>query len=368
MKKNVAVIGVGIVGTGKHGQGIPAFVAALRALSAEYRITVYSFIPVDKNKVPETIRVRCVPSQSMSMRMRYVYLGLLFALDHLRRRFHLIHAQSPVPAGLMARYLQKFFAIRWLLSFHATEAALIPERSFGDLMNASLARHSRQIVNHADLIMTMSSFQAKDVEKNLGASKSIRVLPRGIEVPPLKPKDLASPLLIVHISQYQPVKDHETLLKTFAAINRQINATFTVIGDNYEDAFQHQCEIFAPGVSIHVHGALRRERVREEIEIAHVLLHTSIYEGLPMVAFEAMAYGTIACGTRVGSFLDFPSTCCITAAVGDHEALAREIVSLAGDPDKFQRIRTAAHRWVSEHDINWYLSELKNIYNGLAQR
>ena len=61
--KKLAVIGVGMIGSGVHGQGIPAMVKGLEKLSEKYKITVYSFIPVDKTKAPKGIRVRCIWSR-----------------------------------------------------------------------------------------------------------------------------------------------------------------------------------------------------------------------------------------------------------------------------------------------------------------
>ena len=368
MNKHLAVIGVGIVGTGKHNEGIPAFVQALQVLSKEYRITVYSFIPVNKQNVSSDIRVRCVPFANMPIRLCYMYLGVIFFLDHLRKRIDLVHAQSPFPAGVLAFYIRRIFNIPWLLSFHATEAVYMPERNFGDLMNRSLAKKSIAIAQHADAIMTMSKFQVDDIRKNLAVTKSIQVLPRGIEVPALESKRLRLPLQFIHISYYQPVKDHATLLKTIARVNRHVDFELKIIGDNYGQEFENQIRTLAPGVKINVIGPLPHRQIIDELKKADLLIHTSFYEGLPMVALEAMAHGVVVCGTHVGIMADLSGKGCVTAPVGDDERLADAIIGIANAPDKFSSCRTQAHQWVKAHDMNGYISELKKCYDNLIGR
>ena len=58
--RRLAIIGVGIIGTGVHGQGIPGMVNGLRKLGEKNALTIYSFVPVDRNKAPKGIRVRCI--------------------------------------------------------------------------------------------------------------------------------------------------------------------------------------------------------------------------------------------------------------------------------------------------------------------
>src|SRR6478735_6265442 len=98
-KQSLAIIGVGIIGSRNHGDGIPAFVQALQKLSDDYLVTVYSFIPVDRSKAPDGIRVRFIPWR-IHMRLQYVLLCILFSWDHLWIPYNVIHAQSPFPAGV----------------------------------------------------------------------------------------------------------------------------------------------------------------------------------------------------------------------------------------------------------------------------
>ena len=54
-KKSLAVVGVGIIGGGVFGQGIPAMVKGLIKLQEIYDITIYSFVPINKSEAPSGI-------------------------------------------------------------------------------------------------------------------------------------------------------------------------------------------------------------------------------------------------------------------------------------------------------------------------
>jgi hypothetical protein len=132
---NIAFIGVGML-SGDSCQGIPAFITSVRELTKTNDVTVYSFVRVDPRNSP--VRVRYIPSQRIPQKLQFIFLTLLFILDHLRKKYNVIHAQSPFPGGHMALFLHRLLGVPWILSFHAGEASRLSDVPFGDLLNPFL--------------------------------------------------------------------------------------------------------------------------------------------------------------------------------------------------------------------------------------
>jgi glycosyltransferase involved in cell wall biosynthesis len=355
----IAFFGVGIL-PAPDSSGIPAFHAALRELSKTHEVTVYSFIPVYKSQLG--LKIRCVPSKKLRQSLQYFYLGFFFILDHVSRRFDIVHAQSPFPSGVIARILCKIFRLPWLLSFHAGEAVYMPEIPYGDLVNPFLKRINTQITQQAPTLVAMSHHQADMIKKNLEVNKSITVLPRGIVVPNIKPKVFKDDWTFLHVSYNQPVKNTTLLLNTFKLLSEQINCHLFIAGANYQGDFFNLIKQFNLQERVTLLGAVDHPEVLSKMDSSDFLIHTSICEALPMVALEAMSRGVVVCGTRVGIMADLSPEFCITVEDNDASSLATEIIRICEKPDDYIAIRIKAWQWVRDHDMDWYIKELLACY------
>jgi glycosyltransferase involved in cell wall biosynthesis len=358
----IAIIAVGVF-PGKNSNGIPAFISAIEELSKEHEVVFYSFIPTLEIAKKQNLIVRSLQTGRLPQRLQFLLLTLLFARDHLKARFNIIHAQSPFPAGKLAHYLSKIFSVPWILSFHAGEAAAMPEVPYGDLLNPYLKQHNVEVSRKARLILSMSQHQAQMIRENIDAKAKIIVLPRGINVGDFHTPHVEGKVFrFVHISYHQPVKDPTMLLKSFQLIAQRVEGELCIIGGNYGEEFESMIERLGLTSRVKVIGILSNADTMGILERAHVLLHTSRCEGLPMVALEAMSKGVIVCGTHVGIMADLSGSCCVTVPVGDHKALAERVIDLCENWETSDMLRRNAYAWVKEHDVKWYVTELLKCY------
>lgn len=356
------MIGVGMIGGGNDNQGIPALVTTLERLSESVDITVYSFIPVRSKIISSRIRVRHVIIGSLPNPLKSLFLFALFSIDHLIRPYDCIHTQSPFPAGWLALRLRSFFRIRWVTTIHAGEIANIPELQFGDIRNRKIKTISEKVCSATDELIFMSHRQAGDLFKNLNIRREFRVLPRGIIVPELHSKTLTRPLKLLHVGYFYSIKNQLMLLDTLRSLLKSIPCELKIIGANYDEEFQSQISARGLSNAVTVFGTVPNDQMKNHYHEAHVILHTSWFEGMPMVAIEAMAYGAVVCGTDVGIMADLSGDCCVTVRPGDAEALAREVIDLVNNPAKYDSYRQRAHQWASSHDINWHVDNLLALY------
>jgi glycosyltransferase involved in cell wall biosynthesis len=366
-KPRLAIIGVGIIGNDNHKNGIPAFVQAIGQISLHYSVTVYSFIPIAQRYAPAGVRVRSVAN--MHIRLQYVLMFLIFGWDHFRYQYSVIHAQSPFPAGVLSSFLSRIYRVPWLLSFHAGEAAAMPEIGFGDLLREPLKSISKRVTHNADLVMAFSEMQARDIERNLQFPiANVKVLPRGIVVSPFQKKELTAPICFIHISNYQPIKDIDMLLDTYQVLSQSIPGKLLIVGKNHEiETFEKIKERHLQD-SVFIVGGIDHRELSIVMRNAHIMLHTSRYEGLPMVALEAMASSVVVCGTHVGVMADLSGRCCVTVEPGDYVGLAQRVQEIIRNPAAYYTLQRQAYDWIKAHDMDWYIRELMQCYKTITDR
>lgn len=360
-RKSLAIIGVGMVGSGVLQQGIPAMSNTLEILSRSIDVTIYSFIHITKSATPSRIRVRSAIS-FLPQRLNDYWLWLRFVLDHLIRNYDCIHAQSPFPAGQLAVRLNALFKTRIVTTIHAGEIALMPDQNFGDLRRADLKTVAAIVCTRSHHLIFMSAFQAQDLKRNLGIERDFVVLPRGVEVESLVEKKITTPVKLLHVGYYHPIKNQVMLLDTLKILSKKIRCELKIIGSNYGDEFKAMISQYGLSELVTLVGALPYREMKEHYEEAHMLLHTSWFEGLPMVAIEAMAYGAVVCGTHVGIMADLSEESCLTVPPGDAEALANVVISLTENPAKYEKLRLRGHDWAKSHDLIWHVRQLNNLY------
>lgn len=358
-KRRIAFFGVGLL-------GIPLLNQIIKRLSDQYDLTIYSFIRVDATSIPDKVRVRSSPNK-MHQRLKYIGLSFCFVYDHLRSPYHVLHAQSAFPGGVLARRLAKIFELKWIVTLIGGEVECSPEIPFGDLRNAALRPITKRVCAEASILTVMSFYQANSVRKNLRIEREIVVLPYAPVIKSLKEKKLSSSLKLLHIAYHHPVKNHSMLLKCLDMLRKSMPVHLTIIGANYDEHFRGEIESYGLQNYITLAGVVSHNSLDAYFDDAHILIHTSWYEGLPAVAIEAMAAGLVVCGTKVGIISDLAGQFAIAADVDNHEALSSAIVKLSQDSEEYERIRSAAHRWAEEHDQTVFVKTLVSHYEMLSE-
>jgi glycosyltransferase involved in cell wall biosynthesis len=363
--KNVAIFSGGVVGTGEHGQGIPALVDCLFELAKDYDLTVYSLLDADPDGVPAVFRLRKLPFRTPFLHVDLFFLSLMLVLDHARKRYHLIHAISAYPFGWVGVLLGRFLKIPSLVELMGQELANLPEVGFGDLRNKRRSRRITMTCKRADALVALSQYQALGLSRlGVPPDRSV-VIPFGIDTSrfPFHERTLNAPYVFLHVSYSVPVKDAQTLLETFRIINERVDSRLIIIGQNHigqeTDSLIRKLSLQA---GVEMVGSLPNNQIAEYLRQAHFLLHTSRYESQGVVFNEAMASGVVVCSTRVGLAADLGDDCCVLGEVGDSAGLAGNVISAIGDEARYARMRSNAHQWSVSHDVKWTAAQYRKIY------
>ncbi len=179
------------------------------------------------------------------------------------------------------------------------------------------------------------------------------------------PRDPLSRPRLVHISNFRPVKDPQSMARIFLGIRARMDAELWLIGDGEELATVRslfQQSAFAHDVC---YLGLQRD-VAPFLRQADLLLMTSHYESFCLVALEAMACGVPVLATQVGGIPEVVrhGNTGMLFPLGDHALAIDMAVSLLADPPRHRAMRDAAIR----HARTFRAEDIVPAYEAIYQR
>jgi N-acetyl-alpha-D-glucosaminyl L-malate synthase BshA len=288
------------------------------------------------------------PQYLLSLSNKIVEVAREFSLD-------IIHAHYAVPHATAAFLSRQVLASSGkapcvVTTLHGTDITLVGnDPSFAEIVAFS--------IEHSNGVTAVSESLRDATRAELGVRRDIAVIPnfldcalyRRQDVPELRRRYLGSASkLVIHVSNFRPVKRIDVLLRVFAAMSRSVNARLLLVGDGPELGTAHRLgrEL---GVSDRVESIGAQEAIIPLLSAADVFLLPSAQESFGLAALEAMACGVPAVASRVGGlpeviehgvtgFLHHPD---------DVEGMAASAVALLTNAALHRRIADAAQRAVS---------------------
>ena len=354
-RRHIAIVGVGPYGTGRLGEGIPAFAQCIDVLARDFDVTVYSLLKPDMNDARSEVKLRFLPFRTPSLSLDVFMLVSMIALDACRRRIDLLHAIDAFPAGWSCIPLARVLRTPCVVSLLGEEIANLPKRE----------RIVARVCKKATRVIALTKFHAAGLAAIGIRPEQARILPLGVDPSrfPFSMKPLLAPFIFLHVAYAHPVKDIETMLRTFALISGKIDAKLVIVGERHVG---HETEELTKRLgltsSVELIGAVPNARLHEFFSRAHFLLQTSRYESQAVVVNEAMMSGVVVCATDVGLVHDLGRQCCIAARPGDFEHLAAQVLELVADPARYAAMQAGAREWATAHDLHWTAAEYRRIY------
>jgi L-malate glycosyltransferase len=274
----------------------------------------------------------------------------------LERELELLHVHYAIPHATSAWIAKEMIGahhpMRIVTTLHGTDITLVgQERSFWEITRFSIRR--------SDGITAVSEYLKREtVDKFQVPAEDIEVIPNFIDpahydrdrYPCRKQAFLETgEKLVMHVSNFRPVKRVRDVVRIFARIAREVPARLALVGDG-PDRPEAADEAQRLGVADRVIFLGKQESVAELLACADLFLLPSESESFGLAALEAMACGVPVIASDAGGIpevVDHGVTGFL-APIGDVQAMADAGISLLRDAERWLRASTTAQRVARE--------------------
>jgi L-malate glycosyltransferase len=266
-------------------------------------------------------------------------------LDLVHVHYAIPHAAS---AWLARQMLNGARGPRIVTTLHGTDITLTGQ-------HPSFHTITRFSIQQSDGITAVSRFLKDETEASFGVDPSrIRVIPNFIDTrryrrdrEPCHRKSLApsGEKIVMHVSNFRPVKRVEDAVEVFALLRRRVAARLVLVGDGPErPRAQHRAE--ALGVADDVVFLGKHTSVDELLACADLFLLPSESESFGLAALEAMACGAPVVASRVGGLPEVveDGKSGFLLPVGDVEGMARAAGDILTDAELWESMSRASRR------------------------
>jgi len=373
--KRIAIFCHGGVAQPGSTQTVPAVAGLIGRLSEDFDISVYIPVKADGHDAPFRVGAANVSfvharhddsSAHIAMRMTGAFLR-----DHRKRPFAALHGFWALPGGITAVAAGRVSGIPSIVSILGGEAADLPGIGYGNMAGTLSRVATLWTCRNATALAALTQFQVERLRAfGFNRSGGIHVIPFGADLSfffPGSRKPHSPPYNLLHVADINRVKDQLTMLKALQLINARADCRLRFVGrDTLSGSLQQQA--WAMGLARHVTfaGFVPHDEILQHYAWAHVLVHSSLYEGEGVVFAEAAASGVPISGTRVGLLADEGDSIAMTAEPGDEGALARNVLAILSDSRLRENLRARAQAWSSAHDACWTAAMYGRLYGELT--
>jgi L-malate glycosyltransferase len=262
----------------------------------------------------------------------------------------LLHVHYAIPHSVSALLARQMLAARgrklpFVTTLHGTDITLVG-------LDRSYLPITRFAIEESDGVTSISQYLKDKTLVEFQIKNPIAVIPNFVNCDVYKPLDdreaarakyaSAGEKILLHLSNFRPVKRVTDVVKVFAKIVESVPARLLLVGDGPD---RSSAEWLAHNLGIQDRVAFlgKQESVNELLPVADLMLMPSELESFGLAALEAMACRVPTIGTRVGGVLEliddevtgrlFP--------VGDTDAMANAAVELLTDPEQLEEMGRA---------------------------
>lgn len=305
------------------------------------------------------------PPYTLSLAVKITEVAETHGLDVLHVHYAIPHA---VCAYLAVQMLPPG-ALRTVTTLHGTDITLVG-------VQPSFHKVTRFSIEKSDRVTAVSDFLRRMTVASFGVERPIEVIHNFVDVERFRPGggaathlpfDRRGRLLVMHASNFRPVKNVPTVIRTFAGIAERVPANLVLLGDGPE-RWQAQDLARSLGLEDRVFFLGVQEHMEDLLPLADLFLLPSAHESFGLVALEAMACGVPVIATArggtgeliedgVSGFLVEP----------ENEAAAIEVgVRLLQDPVLHRKVADASReRAESRFSEDRMVDRYEELYSGL---
>ncbi len=291
------------------------------------------------------------PQYLLALANTVVRVACAERLDIVHAHYAVPHATAAYLADQIIRADTNLSRLRTVTTLHGTDITLVgSDPSYKRVVAFSIAQ------SHG--VTAVSESLRRDTITTLGIQRDIRVIPNFLDVAewtrqvdPALRTHLApdGQAIVVHVSNFRPVKRVGMVFEVFQAIRRERPARLVLIGDG-PDRPALEDRVAREGLSDEVVFVGERQDLVSWLSVADVLLLPSAQESFGLAALEAMACEVPVVASRVGGLPEViqDGETGFLCTDGDVAEMADRSLQVLRDPALRLRIGQAAARVVRD--------------------
>lgn len=283
------------------------------------------------------------PPYDLALATRMAEVAQFYALDLLHVHYAIPHSVSALLAKQMIGTLPKgSWWLPFVTTLHGTDITLVGQ----DRSYLPITRFS---IEQSDGVTAISKYLSEKTYQEFNVRKEIQVISNFVNCDVYKRTDeiyakrheFAAPdeKLLVHLSNFRPVKRVWDVLEIFDRVRKEIPAKLMMIGDG-PDRSRVEWLAMEKGIHDKVMFLGKQEMVYEKLALADMMLLPSELESFGLAALEAMACNVVPIATDVGGLpevIEHKQTGFL-ARVGDVETMSRYAIETLSDETKLQEM------------------------------
>ncbi|MGB0064307.1 MAG: N-acetyl-alpha-D-glucosaminyl L-malate synthase BshA, partial [Terracidiphilus sp.] len=246
------------------------------------------------------------PPYDLALASRMAEVAEYYALD-------LLHVHYAIPHSVSALLARQMLATRgrhlpFVTTLHGTDITLVG-------LDRSYLPITRYAIQESDGVTAISNYLREKTIADFNVTRPIETITNFVNCDVYTPTEepiqnekaherrrhFATPgePILMHLSNFRPVKRVCDVVKVFALMAREIPAQLVLVGDGPD---RSQAEWLAHDLGIHsrVHFIGKQDRVNELLALADLFLMPSELESFGLAALEAMACKVPTIATNVG--------------------------------------------------------------------
>jgi N-acetyl-alpha-D-glucosaminyl L-malate synthase BshA len=286
-------------------------------------------------------------------------------------RLDLLHVHYAIPHASAAWMAQQILAaqgirIPFITTLHGTDITLVGrDPSFEPVITFA--------IEHSDAVTAVSESLRKDTCRHFPVKRHIEVIPNFIRMeryamgqdPALRKRFAPNgEKLLVHVSNFRPVKRVQDVMDVFMGVRKEMPARLLLIGDGPDrQLIEAQCR--AHGICDEVCFLGKMTDPEAVVASCDLFVLTSETESFGLAALEAMACGVPVVSTDAGGTPEVVESgvAGLLNAVGDVAAMTAHALTVLSDPRTLAQYRAGALRSASRFDLPKVLPRYEDLYH-----
>lgn len=345
------------------GSGVVATELGLRLAQRGHSVAFVSYsVPLRLGELPPRVCFHEVAVEEYPLLKQFPYtLALASKLAEVARshRLRILHVHYAIPfaaAAILAKQIAPDLDLKVVTTLHGTDINLVGS-------NDSFQPVTAFCIEHSDAVTAVSHSLRAETDRVFGVKRPIEVISNFVDPadyvnarPAIWPGDdkvgargKKEPIM-VHISNYRPVKRSTDVVKIFARVLASMPARLLLIGEG-PDLGQVTDLADELGILNRVRLIGVVDDVAPYLRSADLLILPSQTESFGLVALEALASGVPVIASRVGGLPEVVQhgVSGYLFSPGDVEGMAQQAVKILGNHSLSKQLGRAGSEWAAAH-------------------